>query len=438
MYEEAACVLEEFLKKNPADREAWLYHLLAQIKLYGVGGSAEEIGRIEKFSELKETERWIVRQIFFVLYDHARKHGDRERARFCETSLERLYSGSSITGAAALAEIEGLIQEDRYAEVLSTLQSRRETEPSDIGLRLYYLYASVKVHSFAGHEREIEEIAREGNLSDKQKEILRQIFILGFEEARNENREDKARVYQRLARRLVLGQSLGDFRLSREKSAQVEEAGGGAEPVLESPEEPVAALSSESVLSRSGNGQTGRRVSVLLLAALVVMTAIGVVTYESREVSQPMPVLPSPRQSQPDAVGEDIALISAGEPLSVPDETEEKSPPVPQPKVKVAGPAKKSAAKETNVVPRGMQAPERPAEPQRERVKEIQGTVRIRSEVRLREEPRFGAPALATIESGSIAHVLDARGDWLEVRTESGAVTGYVRREFTLPTESRP
>jgi len=137
-------------------------------------------------------------------------------------------------------------------------------------------------------------------------------------------------------------------------------------------------------------------------------------------------------------VSENTALISQAAPLSAPAETEEKSLPVPQPELKVARPTKKSAAKEPDVIPLKPQVPEPPAEPQRERVKESQGTVRIRSEVPLRGEPRFGAPGLEVIESGSIVHVLDARGDWLQVRTESSAVTGYVRREFTLPTQPDP
>ncbi|MGH7847951.1 MAG: SH3 domain-containing protein [Candidatus Binatia bacterium] len=435
-YGAAACALEGFLQRHPEDREAWLYQLLAKIKLHGVGAFAKEIDRIEEFVELKETERWIVRQIFFVLYDDALNRGDHERALFCQTSLKELFSGSSISATAGIAEIERLIQEKRYPEVLTALQSHPRREAPGIELRLYRLFASVKVHSCAGHEREINEFIKTEGLSGKQREILRQIFVLGFEEARKENREDKAWVYQRLARRLVLGEPLGQVGLSSEQPVPIETAPATSP---ERREEPVAKALGDSVLRRRGEGQMPRHVSLLLLAAVVVMTAVGVVTYESGEVSQSTPALPAPRQSQPAPVAENIALISeAGDPR-VAAATEEKSPPVPQHEIKAARATKKTVAKKARVIPQKKKVPERPAKPpRRERVKESEGTVRIRAEVPLRGEPRFGAPGLEVIESGSIVHVLGTRGDWLEVRSQSGGVTGYVRREFALPTQSEP
>jgi len=109
-YDDSARILEEFLQKNPEDREASLYHLLAKIKLHGVGGFAKEIDRIKEFVDLEERERWVVRQIFFVLYDDARNRGDHERAVFCQNSLERLFSGLSVPAAAESEIAQGVIQ----------------------------------------------------------------------------------------------------------------------------------------------------------------------------------------------------------------------------------------------------------------------------------------------------------------------------------------
>jgi hypothetical protein len=326
-----------------------------------------------------------------------------------------------------IAEVERLIHEQRYLEVLTALQSHPRIGALGLDLRLYSLLASVSVHSCAGHEREIEEMIKTDKLLDNQKQILRQIFIVGFEEATEKGLEDTARIYQRLARRLVLGQPLGEVSLSHERDAPVQ---AELESLRERREESVRNPSSDSIL-RSVDRQRAWRIGLLLLQ---IAAFVGIIVYELREVKRPAPVLEVLNQASLEPALPDLTLVnSADTPLDTPAETQEEPS---QDEPKVARTVKvKSDARELDPSPAHGQILPIAIERPRDRLKEAQGKVKIRLSVPLREEPRFGAPTVATIGTGAIANVIDSQGDWLEVRTEAGDASGYLRREFTVPLQ---
>jgi hypothetical protein len=94
-------------------------------------------------------------------------------------------------------------------EVSSPLkQYMNDTEGRE--LRLQSLLASIQLAGTANYEREIGEIQTMQSLTEKEREVIREIFIAGFEQARREGRDDKAWAYERLARRLILRQPLND------------------------------------------------------------------------------------------------------------------------------------------------------------------------------------------------------------------------------------
>jgi len=48
----------------------------------------------------------------------------------------------------------------------------------------------------------------------------------------------------------------------------------------------------------------------------------------------------------------------------------------------------------------------------------------------LRKEPNFSSISIAKLSAGSRVSLVGSRGDWLEVREESGGQSGFIRREF--------
>jgi hypothetical protein len=56
--------------------------------------------------------------------------------------------------------------------------------------------------------------------------------------------------------------------------------------------------------------------------------------------------------------------------------------------------------------------------------------------VRLRPEPRFAAATTEDIDPGTAISVLEAKGDWLKVKTRPAGSVGYVRKEYIAPVSA--
>jgi Bacterial SH3 domain len=61
---------------------------------------------------------------------------------------------------------------------------------------------------------------------------------------------------------------------------------------------------------------------------------------------------------------------------------------------------------------------------------------KTRRVVSLREEPRFAAAAKAQIAAGTSISVLEAKGDWLKVKTRPSGAVGYIRKEYLVRQRS--
>ena len=58
---------------------------------------------------------------------------------------------------------------------------------------------------------------------------------------------------------------------------------------------------------------------------------------------------------------------------------------------------------------------------------------RTRRVAPLRQEPRFAAATTQDIDAGVTISVLEAKGDWLKVKTRPSGTVGYVRKEYVAP-----
>ena len=54
----------------------------------------------------------------------------------------------------------------------------------------------------------------------------------------------------------------------------------------------------------------------------------------------------------------------------------------------------------------------------------------------LRKEPHFAAATAEDIDPGTRISVLEAKGDWLKVKTRSSGKVGYVRKEYIAPASA--
>src|ERR1051325_8887632 len=121
----------------------------------------------------------------------------------------------------AFAEVDLLIDDGNYTDARLLLTRHLEENPSDRSARLYLLLINIKQTGPEPHEQEIERVRTLSELTNAEKDILRQIFVLGFKSAEQAGRQEQALAYQRLLRRLLLNQSL-DQAIPRTEHRQVQ------------------------------------------------------------------------------------------------------------------------------------------------------------------------------------------------------------------------
>jgi len=106
------------------------------------------------------------------------------------------------------SQIEFCLKEAKYEYAEALLFELLNQNPSDRESKLYLLLVNVMRDGPALYEDDIDRLRDLLDLSDTEKEIVRRIFVLGFEAAEKDGREEQAWVYQRLLRRLLLAQAL--------------------------------------------------------------------------------------------------------------------------------------------------------------------------------------------------------------------------------------
>src|SRR5436190_2748726 len=106
------------------------------------------------------------------------------------------------------AEVDLFVRDGNYDAAKLLLTRYLEQNPSDREAKLYLLLVHVQQSGPVPHEEQIDGIRSLPHLTEPEKEILRQIFVLGFKSAEHDGRQEQALVYQRLLRRLLLNQSL--------------------------------------------------------------------------------------------------------------------------------------------------------------------------------------------------------------------------------------
>ncbi|HWP58491.1 MAG TPA: hypothetical protein VNL14_11425 [Candidatus Acidoferrales bacterium] len=319
-------------------------------------------------------------------------------------------------------EIERLIDQERYSEVIAALEPHRKRGDLSLELALYHLYASMKVDSFAAHEERIDSFVATRAFSEKEKEILRRVFVVGFEEAKRENRADRVRLCQRLARRLVLDQPLAEVWRSQKRLPP-------GEGPKRAPGDSAAAVRDP----RPEQRRLAERKPRIVRLAVCFLAAAGIALVYPRAEKARGPSQPARLaavEEGPEAFVEKARALSGERPHEAGGRAE------PFLERQAAPPAKAAEAPAMRKERATKPAPAKLAEAAPAggtMAKKARGLVRVRVPVPLRLEPRFGAAQSATLESGAIVTVVDQRGDWLEVRTDVGPGSGYVRREFTFP-----
>ena len=106
------------------------------------------------------------------------------------------------------SHIELLFQENKLIEALALLRQCTSEGLPERETHLYVLFARARLHGPEPYEADIDALRSLSDLNDREKEMVRRIFRYAFQVAEEVGQEEKKWVYQRLLRRLLLGQSL--------------------------------------------------------------------------------------------------------------------------------------------------------------------------------------------------------------------------------------
>jgi hypothetical protein len=106
------------------------------------------------------------------------------------------------------SRIELLLQENKLIEALALLRHCASAGFPERESRLYVLFARARLHGLELCEEDIDALRSFSDLNNREKDLVRRIFLYAFQVAEKAGQEKKKWAYQRLLRRLLLGQPL--------------------------------------------------------------------------------------------------------------------------------------------------------------------------------------------------------------------------------------
>jgi len=299
------------------------------------------------------------------------------------------------------------------------------SSPFNRQAQLSSLLARIQVDGAQTHEQEIDQVRAVDDLSETEREIVREIFCLGFDAAEKEHRQDKMWVYRWLLARLLLNHTLDQPIPLNDRSQEI-------------PPEVTVNVAEPSVTQQlPKQGDTSRRVRTASVPHRVFRYALCSIGVAALIWTAFAFRSPTPAAIEPVVEG---ASASMAEPAPMSDAmvdevaTSSKSPATaqldtPAQPWKTKSPAMVADQAATVDAATGRN---REREPARDSLPIYQTQRRIL----LREEPRFGAAAQIMLDRGARLIVLEINGRWLKVRRQETGAMGFVREEFVAPAEA--
>lgn len=351
------------------------------------------------------------------------------------------------TKKSGCQQVETQLDAGSKESTRSPLADTAPSEPSDRYRQLCDLLAQVEASGPAPFEPDIDRIRQYIDLSETEREVVAKIFRRGFEAALLKADQHKSWAYQRLLRRLLVGQPLdcpiiGDnpyATLNHRKlpvvtfESETSELRG-----LFAYEEGVEGRKSAwkagaLTLARSRRLPYAIAINLLALALwLGPLNDSGRVKNQDRSRANKSADLQQDRTASAasQAIGSVMPNLPGANHLQDSGNWRAST----SERTSVAAIAPIGAAKATNVtLPANIKAApvarlaESPAVPSPSAV------FQAAQEIGLRNEPQHSAPKGKPLQPGTRLEVIATAGQWLKVRCESDGKVGYVRKEFVEP-----
>jgi hypothetical protein len=286
-------------------------------------------------------------------------------------------------------------------------------------LWLQSLLASIQLAGTANYQPEIVEILTMQSLTEKERDIIKDIFIAGFEQALKEDRDATAWTYQCLAQRLILRQPFDDVAFPADAGYGNIHRADDAVAVTRTTPPPLIRTHHDVVLKSKQNRLIKLTAVTGVFCLMLVASFFLGHTLHQRGLWNEQPKiahLQSPSTEDPspiDGAGKNLPETAAERGPSA------SSSPVSGDQEKVSRRSLPAATKTKRLI----EDPTRKFSP----------FYKVRHNIPLRARPEFSSPAVDTVIRGAKVKVLGSRGDWLNIQTTSERRSGFIRKEFVVP-----
>lgn len=292
--------------------------------------------------------------------------------------------------------VRRLLAERSYDQAIALLSERVDAQPEDRTARLMLLLANVSVFGPDAFYRQIDDLRFIVDLSANERSIVRQIFSVGFQYAERDRKTIQKISYQRLIRRLMLGQPL-DVSIRDARQTEASNARSGTGEALEVSEplalsNPMATTPTAPLTPRPINHW-----DEYLLIAVGVMILIALVAIRGS----------SPRQESlaHNQIPAHRATVKPGVPSALASE-DRLAPRIDAPGTKAFGTRELiSASIDTN------------------------SQTEIARAGALKHAPRYAAQTIEKVDRGTRVTVLQKERDWIKVQVQPSGNIGYLRME---------
>lgn len=330
--------------------------------------------------------------------------------------------------------MQRLLQEARYVQAIAVLSERIDDQPQDRMAQLLFLLANISHYGSDRFAEPIEELRFITDLSTNERNIVRRIFLVCFQQAERDGQTLQKIVYQRLIRRLLLNQPLD---LSIGEARAMERCGGELPTIAPTDLAPTSATSvAGPVQALAALARPTQPLNHLALTGTgaMILLLLGFFLFDGQNIAGQRNF--QPLNSRTSAEGMAAATANHAAPLEPPASAESRSGlEKAEPALKAHTRRRLEVAREARSAKTAQPTPDqrnladakpKPAEPAVQSGTESE----IISASTLKQEPRFAAEAIEKVDRGERVIVLDRKLQWIKVKMQTSGNVGYLRQEY--------
>ncbi|MFQ5683469.1 MAG: hypothetical protein ACE5HC_09385 [Candidatus Binatia bacterium] len=380
-----------------------------------------------------------------------------------------------------IEQARSFVEAEKYKEALPLLEDLLATDYGNQEARLLHLLSSVRLYNVYGYEKQIESLKNLSNLSENERGLAREIFLIRADEAQSQGREGEMLEYRGLAKKIILGQPLLETPLEPETKEQPVQPEEGEHDLFQPQDRGTSSLLAQTVamVSKTGfsygiwlkNAWLQKKAYAIFFATIFLFAVLSLLaarlwhdpaqeTTVAAEPTLTASVTGTTDKGEVDTSNKEKANV---EEFTLEPATNKPESGIPGSVTDVAGPkaasdsipqassAKKQVATTRTPVPALIRKPratsqvrtiEKSPKKKGETTKSLPsaqpswGLYEVLQPTLVYRKPGEESQKVARISAGMKVNVVEVHGDWLEIRSKYGRPPGFIKKNSAVKTTS--